>query len=71
MAKKPRVSVIQESITGRNKKFVDNRTGKEMTRATFAKEIDKGNYSDYYTMEQGGLKTPVSKPDGDEGNNLG
>ncbi|MDO8886071.1 hypothetical protein [Candidatus Oleimmundimicrobium sp.] len=71
MPKKPRVSVIKESDTGRNQKFVDNKSGEEMTRSGFAKKIDNGEYPDYYTRNQCGLKTPVSKPDGDEGNNLG
>lgn len=71
MPKKPRVTVIKESDTGRNQKFIDNKTGEEMTRTGFANKIDKGEYPDYYTRNQGGLKTPVSKPDGDEGNNLG
>ena len=72
MPKKPRVSVIKESETGRNQKFIDNVTGEEMSRSVFVKKIDNGKYSDeYYTRNQGGLKTPVAKPDGDEGNNLG
>jgi hypothetical protein len=70
-SKKPRVSVTKEADTGRNQQFVDNKTGETMSRAEFAKKIDKGEYPDYYTRNQGGLKTPVSKPDGEEGNNLG
>lgn len=69
--KKPRVSVVKESSTGRNQKFVDNKTKEEMSRAAFVKKIDQGAYSDYYTRKQHGLKTPVSRPDGKEENNLG
>jgi len=69
--KAPRVSVILESNTGRNKKFIDNKTGEKMTRALFAKKIDGGEYPGYYTRIQHGLITPASKPDGSEGNNLG
>jgi len=71
MAKKPRVSVIKEKPSGRNQEFVDNETGEEMTRTKFVKKIDNGEYPGYYTRRQGGLKTPVSKPDGEESNNLG
>ncbi|WP_100637253.1 DUF3892 domain-containing protein [Marinomonas sp. ef1] len=70
MAKKPKVIVTQENKTGRNTKFKDTKTNKEMTRAEFVKEIKQGNYDDYYVREQNGVKTPVSKPDGDTSNNL-
>jgi len=69
MAKK-RVTVTQESKTGRNQKFHDNHTGAEMSRAKFVRAIEKGKYSDYHIRELGGVKTPVSNPDGKSGNNL-
>ena len=71
MAKEPRVSVIEETATGRNEIFIDNQTGKKMSRIEFVKKIEEGKYPDYYVKNQGGLKTPVSKPDGKESNNLG
>lgn len=66
------VKVISESDSGRNLKFKDG--SKTMTRAQFVKEINKSGskYSnDYYTRKINGVETPVSKPDGKEGNNLG
>ena len=71
MAKKAKVKVINESPTGRNEEFVDTRTKQKMTSAQFVKEIEKGNYGDdCYVIEQNGKKTPVSKPDVDQSNNL-
>lgn len=67
---KKRITVTQESESGRNNKFHDNYTGKDMTRAQFVKEIEGGNYDDYHIRKINSLKTPVSNPDGKEGNNL-
>lgn len=66
-----RVSVTQESKTGRNERFHDNFTGADMTRAQFVREIEHGNYSNYHVREIGGVKTPVSNPDKGRNNNLG
>lgn len=66
------VKVTKENESGRNLKFKDG--NKIMTRAQFVKEINKkgSKYSDdYYTRKINGVETPVSKPDGKEGNNLG
>lgn len=72
MPKIPKVTVIKESDTGRNERFRDTRTGKEVTRNQFIKAIDKGVYgNDYYHREINGVETPVSKPDGNSRNNLG
>lgn len=65
------VEVTRETSTGRNTHFRDVNTGKEFTRAEFVKRIETGEYSAYYIRKQNGKKTPVSKPDGDESNNLG
>ena len=65
-----RVTVTQESGTGRNERFHDNRTGADMTRAGFVSEIESGNYPNYHVREINGLKTPVSNPDGSANNNL-
>ncbi len=65
------ISVIEESDSGRNKRFIDNKTKRIMTRSQFATKIDKGEYQKYHTREVNGLTTPVSNPDNKEGNNLG
>lgn len=71
MAKKPKVIVTDESKSGRNELFVDTKTKKEMTRPQFVKKIENKEYPDYVVKKIHGLKTPVSKPDGDKNNNLG
>ena len=71
MPKTPRVTVTQESQSGRNEKFHDNKTGVDMTRNQFVKEIQKDNYQNYHIRNINGIKTPVSNPDGKESNNLG
>lgn len=65
-----RVVVTKESSTGRNQKFKDNYTGKEMTRAQFVKEIQSDNYSNYHVRKINGVNIPVSNPDGSKNNNL-
>ena len=65
------ISVLNESETGRNERFRDNTSGKEMTRSQFVKEIEKGNYEDYHIRVINNIKTPVSNPDKNENNNLG
>ncbi len=65
-----RVTVTKESNTGRNQQFHDNRTGADMTRPQFVKEIEQGNYPNYHVRKINGVKTPVSNPDETEGNNL-
>lgn len=69
--KNRRVKVIQEDDSGRNERFKDCTSGNEMTRNQFVREIKKGNYEEYYVRKINGLDTPVSKPDGNEKNNLG
>ena len=66
-----RVTVTQETDSGRNQKFHDNYTGADMTRAGFVRQIESGNYDSYHVREINGVKTPVSNPDGKDGNNLG
>lgn len=67
----PRVSVTRESETGRNEKFHDNFTGKDMTRNQFVNQIKQGNYDNYHIRNIGGIETPVSNPDSTRNNNLG
>lgn len=65
-----RVRVTRESESGRNQAFHDNRTGEDMTRARFVRKIEQGSYQNYHVRKINGIKTPVSNPDGKEGNNL-
>ncbi len=71
MAKKKRLEVVNESDTGRNERFRDTRTGKEMSRPEVVRQIKQGVYPDHHVREINGVKTPVSNPDGNEKNNLG
>jgi hypothetical protein len=65
------VEVTQESDSGRNQRFHDNHTGRNMTRAEFIQRIRQGNYPDYHERNINGVATPVSNPDRSENNNLG
>jgi hypothetical protein len=65
------VRVTEESESGRNLEFHDIKSGKNMTRAGFVKQIEAGDFPDYYVRKMNGLKTPVSMPDSSESNNLG
>jgi hypothetical protein len=65
-----RVTVTQESETGRNERFRDNYTGQNMTRNQFVREINNGNYDNYHVRNINGVPTPVSNPDNSERNNL-
>ena len=69
MARK-RISVIEESKTGRNRKFRDNYSGGDMTRPEFVKKIESGGYANYHVRKVNGVKTPVSNPDSTRNNNL-
>jgi len=69
MAKK-RITVTQESDSGRNQKFHDNHNGDYMTRAQFVKKIEQGDYLNHHVREVNGVKTPVSNPDSSKNNNL-
>lgn len=55
---------MQESDSGRNQKFHDNKTGADMTRAQFVRQTETGNYDEYHVRRIHGTKTPVSNPDG-------
>lgn len=65
-----RLTVIQESDSGRNEQFRDNRTGQTMSRAELVRQIEAGNYPNYHVREINNVKTPVSNPDSSEANNL-
>ena len=65
-----RVKVTQERDSGRNQRFRDTRTGEEMTRAQFVKQIENGQYPNYHVRKINDVKTPVSNPDETTNNNL-
>lgn len=65
-----RISVTAESSSGRNEGFHDNVTGQNMTRASFVRAIEQGQYPKYHVREINGIKTPVSNPDQSVNNNL-
>jgi len=66
-----RVTVTNETSTGRNTNFHDNYTNVDMTRQQFVNEINKGNYNNYHVSKINGVDTPVSNPDKSTNNNLG
>ena len=66
-----RISVTHESNTGRNERFHDNYTGRNMTRNQFVNQIKQGNYENYHVREINGILTPTSNPDKSRNNNLG
>lgn len=70
MARK-RITVTKESDTGRNTQFRDNYTGVTMNRDQFVSAIKSGKYDNYHVRNINGVSTPVSNPDGKDGNNLG
>jgi len=65
-----RVTVTQESDSGRNKQFHDNRNGQNMSRAEFVRQIEQGKYQNYHVRVINDVKTPVSNPDQSQNNNL-
>lgn len=68
---KPRVTVTAESESGRNEKFHDNLTGRNMNAQQFVRSIELGHYEDYHVRVINDIKTPVSNPDKNSKNNLG
>lgn len=66
-----RITVTNETDTGRNTNFHDNRTGDDMTRQQFVDKIKQGKYPNYHVRDINGVETPVSNPDPDTNNNLG
>lgn len=69
--KKQRITVTSESETGRNQKFHDNLTGRNMNRDQFVRSIELGRYDGYHVRMINGVPTPCSNPDNSERNNLG
>ena len=72
MAKKPSLEVVKESETGLNTRFLDNKTGENISRSEATKRVKEGKHPDYHVRKlNDGREIPVSNPDGIEGNNLG
>lgn len=68
---KPRLEVTKESQTGRNERFLDRKTGEELTRSETVKKIEKGEIPGYHIRKVNDLKTPVSNPNKKTSDNLG
>jgi hypothetical protein len=66
-----RVSVTDETNTGRNEKFHDNYNQNDMTRPQFVNQIRQGNYDNYHIRNINDIATPCSNPDSSKNNNLG
>lgn len=70
MGRKGSIKVTRETDTGRNTHFRNPKAGQEMTRGEFVKGIEQGKFPNHHVRVINGKKTPVSNPDGSEGNNL-
>lgn len=69
---KPRLTVVQESKTGKNEKFKDNTTGKVITSSQAIKLVKQGEYKDYaVSKDKNGCEYIRRKADGNENTNLG
>ena len=66
-----RVKVIKENETGRNIRFKDISTKKEMTDKGFVRAIKKGDYDNYHIRNLNGVDTAVSNPNKNRSDNLG
>ena len=66
-----RVSVTDETDTGRNTRFHDNYNQNNMTRPQFVNQIRQGNYANYHIRNINSIPTPCSNPDESKNNNLG
>ena len=68
------LKVTKESLTGRNLEFQNTGNNEKITTIELVKRLETGNsaYNEgYYIKHQNGQKYIVSKPDGNEKNNLG
>ena len=66
-----RISVTQESNSGRNQRFHDNYTGADMTRTQLVNKIENGVYDNYHVRIINNIPTPCFNPDKSINNNLG
>jgi hypothetical protein len=65
-----RISVTSETESGRNTRFRDNVSGREMSRGELVRRIEEGQYPNYHVRVVNNVRTPVSNPDSSENNNL-
>ena len=68
------LKVTKESNSGKNLEFQNTGNNEKLTANVLIKRLETGNsaYNDgYYIKHQDGQKYIVSKPDGNEKNNLG
>jgi hypothetical protein len=65
------VKVIKEDKNGRNVRFKDDITKKEMTDKGFVRAIKKGDYDKYHIRNINGVDTAVSNPNKNQSDNLG
>ena len=68
------LKVTKESNSGKNLEFQNTGNNEKLTASELIKRLETGNsaYNDgYYIKHQDGQKYIVSKPDGNEKNNLG
>ena len=65
------VIVANEGTTGRNEVFIDLIKMESFDRESFVSMIEAGEYPSYRISSIGVIATPVSRADGDTGNNLG
>lgn len=68
--KTTRVKTIKENETGRNIRFQDTKTKKEMTNKGFVRAIKKGDYEGYHIRNVNGIDTPAANPNGNTSDNL-
>ncbi len=67
------LKVIEETRTGLNTKFVNEDSGRQISREHVVQQIQKGNsnYSNYEVVTKSNGTTYIrSKPDGKKGNNI-
>lgn len=57
--------VVNLSQPDGHDRFLDLRTGVEMSRGEFIQKIEAGEYPGYYVIAKNGGAIPSSSPDGD------
>ena len=70
MKGKSSITVTSESETGRNVRFSVAGQG-DVSRQALVQQIRAGEHQNYHVRIINGLATPVSNPNGTEGDNLG
>jgi len=70
MSDDPRLEVIDEESSGRNRMFRDSETDEILTLQQVTQRIRAGRYPDYHIMHRDGKEIPRSNPDGNKVDNL-